>query len=136
MIKKTLFAAAMLALPAVCFVPQGATPHYVPVAQAADGDADVAKAAWAVLEKHCIECHAVGKGKHRASPIDKTTLDKLIEKKHVVPGKPDDSPVYTLMLEGAEEPMPPKRKTVRPTADEVKAIKTWIEKGAPAWPVN
>ena len=134
MIKKSLLAAAALALPAVVFAPQGAVPRYVPVANAAESD-DLARAAWAVLEKHCTPCHAEGKGKYRAAPIDKNSYQKLIDTKKLVPGKPDESPIYTTMAD-ADEPMPPKRVQVRPTADDIKAIKTWIEKGAPAWPTN
>ncbi len=147
MIKKSLLAGAILALPALALAPRGSMsgttlpsgPFYVPVAHAADADdvkeptnEELAKNAWAVLEKHCVTCHGEGKGKYRASPIDKGTLAKLIEKKHIVPGKPDESPVYTYMID-KDDPMPPKKVKERPTDEEVNSIKVWIEKGAPAW---
>jgi hypothetical protein len=138
MLKKTLLAGIILAVPALALVPHGVSPVYVPVAHAADADPkpeDLAKNAWAVFEKHCTPCHAEGKGKYRAAPIDKNSYQKLIDSKKVVPGKPDESPVYTTMAD-ADEPMPPKRVMVRPTAEEIATVKTWIEKGAPAWPTN
>lgn len=143
MIKKSLLAGAILALPALALAPRSAMlqggPLYVPIAHADDAkeptNEELAKNAWAVLEKHCIACHGEGKGKYRASPIDKGTLAKLIEKKHIVPGKPDESPVYTLMID-KDDPMPPKKVKERPTDAEVNSIKVWIEKGAPAWPTE
>jgi mono/diheme cytochrome c family protein len=148
MIKKSLLAGAILALPALALAPRGTTlqsgllqsgPLYVPVAHADDAkeptDEELAKNAWAVLEKHCTACHGEGKGKYRAAPIDKGTLSKLIEKKQIVPGKPDESPVYTLMIDH-DDPMPPKRVQVRPTEEEINSVKVWIEKGAPAWPTE
>lgn len=138
MMKKCLLAGAILALPALGLAPRGVAPAYVPIAHAADGDPkpeDLAKGAWAVLEKHCVACHGEGKGKYRAAPIDKGTYEKLVEKKLIVAGKPDESPIYTTMI-NHDEPMPPKKIQVRPTEDEIKAVKVWIEKGAPAWPVE
>lgn len=139
MIKKSLLAGVVLTLPALALAPRGPVAHYVPVAQADEKKEPTAeelgKQAWGVLEKHCTACHADGKGKHRASPIDKTTYQKLIDKKHVVPNKPDESPVYTTMI-SEDEPMPPKKVKERPTKEEIALIKTWIEKGAPAWPTE
>ncbi len=150
MIKKSLLAGAILALPALALAPRGAmlgtalqdSPFYVPVAHAEDAPApkgleaaELGGLAWAVLEQHCIACHGEGKGKNRASPIDKTTLPKLLEKGQIKPGKPDESPIYTLMA-NHDEPMPPARVMVRPSNADIKLIKLWIEKGAPSWVVE
>lgn len=147
MIKKSLLAGAILALPALALAPRGTMPQsgpfYVPVAHAADEvpapkglePAELGGLAWAVLEQHCVSCHGEGKGKYRASPIDKTTLPKLLEKGQIKPGKPDESELYTLMI-NHDEPMPPAKVTVRPSAADVKLIKLWIEKGAPTWVVE
>ena len=147
MLKHGLIAGLILAVPALALVPRGGpqSVSFVPVAQADEApkaddkkaQEELAVSAWAVMEKHCIDCHAVGKKNHRASPIDKTTYAKLIDKEHVVPGKPDESPVYTLMSSKDEDSiMPPMKVKVRPTKEEIETIKTWIEKGAPAWPVE
>jgi mono/diheme cytochrome c family protein len=145
MIKHGLIAGFILAVPALVLAPRGGqeSVRFVRVAQAdAAPTADDKKAqeelaakAWAVMEKHCISCHGVGKKNHRASPIDRTTYAKLIDKEHVVPGKPGDSPLYTYMI-SEDEPMPPLKIKERPTKEEIETIKVWIEKGAPAWQVE
>lgn len=148
--KKSLLAGAILALPALALAPRGAmlesgtlqSPLYVPIAHADDvpapkglEPAELGGLAWAVLEQHCVACHGEGKGKNRASPIDKTTLPKLLEKGQIKPGKPDESAIYTLMI-NHDEPMPPARVTVRPSNADIQTIKLWIEKGAPSWVVE
>ena len=152
MIKKSLLAGAILALPALALAPRGTTPGtlqnspiYVPVAHAATPKnrkkpedctpEELGKLAWDVMEKHCVSCHGEGKKKYRSSPIDKNTLAKLIEKKHVVPGKPDESELYTYMID-KDDPMPPENVKERPTEAEINIVKVWIEKGAPAWPAG
>ena len=139
MIKKSLLAGAILALPALALAPRGTDSVYLPVAHAQDTPAakglepvELGNLAWAVLEQHCIGCHGEGKGKYRASPIDKTTLPKLIEKGQIKQGKPDESAVYTYMIDH-DDPMPPKNVAVRPSKADVALIKVWIEKGAPSW---
>ncbi len=138
MLKHSLIAGLALAVPVLTFAPRGAEVHtnFVPIAHAADApaltDAELAGKAWDVLNKHCVSCHGEGKKNYRAAPIDKGTHAKLIEKKQVVPGKPDESELYTYMID-PDDPMPPKKVVVRPTAEEIATIKTWIEKGAPAW---
>jgi mono/diheme cytochrome c family protein len=142
MIKKSLLAGAILALPAVALAPRGADTVYVPTAHAQDTPAakglepvELGNLAWAVAEQHCISCHGEGKAKHRASPIDKTTLPKLIEKGQIKPGKPEESAFYTYMIDH-DDPMPPKNVTVRPSKADIALIKIWIEKGAPSWVVE
>ena len=146
MIKKSLLAGAILALPALALAPRGTVsqsgPFYVPIAHAEDAPAptglepaELGGLAWAVLEQHCTACHGEGKGKYRASPIDKTTLPKLLEKGQIKPGKPDESAIYTLMT-NHDEPMPPSKVMVRPSKADIAIIKLWIEKGAPTWVVE
>ena len=126
--------------------------RYVAVAsaQAAEGDADkpageapageakeatpeqLAEAAYVALEKNCASCHGAGKRLNRAAAVDRASHQKMIEEqKVVVPGKPDESSLYTLMLD-KEKPMPPARVPQKPTPEEIEAIRLWIEKGAPA----
>jgi len=148
MIKKSLLAGAILALPALALAPRGTDTAYLPIAHAADeapaAEAPVAKGleptelgnlAWAVAEQHCVNCHGEGKGKYRASPIDKTTLPKLIEKGQIKPGKAEESEFYTYMIDH-DDPMPPKNVTIRPSKADLALIKVWIDKGAPSWAVE
>lgn len=138
MLKHGLIAGLVLAVPVLAFAPRGAgvATSFVPIAHADDAaptDAELAGKAWDVLNKHCVACHGEGKAKNRAAAIDKNSYKKLVEEqKKVVPGKPDESPVYTTMIDH-DDPMPPKKVTVRPTDEEIATIKAWIEKGAPAW---
>lgn len=92
---------------------------------------ELAAAAYASLDKNCGACHGAGKRLNKKAPVDKASYQVLLDKKIVVPGKPEASPLYTLMLD-KDEPMPPARITDRPTAAEMEAIRLWIEKGAPA----
>ena len=93
---------------------------------------ELAEKAYAALEKNCSSCHGAGKRQNKAAPVDRASHSKLIENEDaVVPGQPDKSPLYTLMLD-TENPMPPKRVEQKPSVEEIEAIRLWIEKGAPA----
>ena len=140
--KHGFIAGLALAVPVLALAPRGAevSATFVPVAHAADApaltDAQLASNAFDVLNKHCQACHGEGKKQYKKAAIDKNTYKMLVEEqKKVVPGKPDESDVYTTMID-KEEPMPPKRIELRPTAEEIATIKAWIEKGAPAWPTG
>ena len=137
MTKKCLLAGIALALPALALAPRGPVASYVPMAHADEApkeptSEELAKLAWQVLDKHCTTCHAQGKKNHRAAAIDNATYQKLIDTKKLVPGKPEESPVYTLMID-PDDPMPPAKIKERPKPEEIATIKTWIEKGAPVW---
>lgn len=92
---------------------------------------ELAEHAYAALEKNCASCHGAGKRQNKAAAVDRDSYAKLMEQDVVVPGKPQESSLYTLMLD-KENPMPPKRVPQKPTAEEIEAIRLWIEKGAPA----
>jgi mono/diheme cytochrome c family protein len=92
---------------------------------------ELAAAAYASLEKNCGACHGEGKRLSRKAPVSPASYQVLLDKKLVVPGKPEESPLYTVMLD-KDNPMPPAKVTERPTAEEMEAIRVWIEKGAPA----
>jgi mono/diheme cytochrome c family protein len=92
---------------------------------------EMAEQAYAALEKNCAACHGEGKRQNKVAPVDRASHAKLIEENDVVPGKPDESPLYTRMLD-KERPMPPERVPQKPSVAEIEAIRLWIEKGAPA----
>ena len=94
--------------------------------------AELSDGAYKVLEKHCETCHGAGKRLNKVAAIDRASYDKLVNKqKKVVPGKPDESELYLLMIDH-DNPMPPKKIELRPSAEEIEAVRLWIEKGAPA----
>ena len=128
------------------FNPQSAPLRYVsiPAAHAqdaapAEGDkaaektpAELADAAYTVLEKNCNACHGAGKRLNKKAATDRASYERLVnEQKKVVAGKPDESEVYTLMIDH-DNPMPPKRIEERPSEADIEAVRLWIEKGAPA----
>jgi mono/diheme cytochrome c family protein len=114
--------------------PQELKPVNLQTDMAAGTDAapgEVAKVAYAALDKNCASCHGAGQRMNRKVPVDPASYQKLIDKKLVVPGKPDESELYTVLLD-KDNPMPPPNARQRPSAEEIEAIRLWIEKGAPA----
>lgn len=77
-----------------------------------------------VLRKHCTECHGAGKAQGR---VDVTSVAKMMTSKGkvLVPGKPDESDLYTSIT---EREMPKDRP--RPTDAELAVIRNWILGGA------
>ncbi len=97
----------------------------------ADTSADRGRAAFegkvrAILTDRCLACHAADKQK---GGLDLTQRDRAIvggeNGAAIVPGKPEDSALYEKVAAGE---MPPKNPL---TADQVEAIRGWIEAGAP-----
>lgn len=76
-----------------------------------------------IFKKDCVRCHgkdSAGEGGFQS--ID--DVNELIAKGYVVPGNPDDSPLFKKISTGA---MPPAGETPRPTATDKEVIKKWIE---------
>ncbi len=92
---------------------------------AANAQDELAKKAKAILKTHCYSCH----GEASENGFDVVLVQhRLIENKMVIPGKPEDSELYTKMRDGK---MPLAKVKLRPTAAEIDVIKKWIEAGAP-----
>lgn len=95
--------------------------------------ATAADALWAahvepLLKAHCLECHNPTKTK---SGLDLTSLQTILRGGDrgaaVIPGKPDESHLYTSLRADADPHMPPgNRKKL--ADDEVALIRQWIEK--------
>src|SRR5262245_13265314 len=83
-----------------------------------------------ILEQHCAGCHNAVK---TAGGLAITSRKALLDKRAVVPGQPDASPLYKLaaMPAGRAGAMPPGGP--RLPEDKLDALKRWIEQGA-AWP--
>ena len=82
-----------------------------------------------VLRDECLGCHKPGKAK---GGLLLTTREKMLiggdNGTSVVPGKPADSPLYQLVLEEADPHMPPKKQLGK---DQIAALQSWIQTGAP-----
>jgi formylglycine-generating enzyme required for sulfatase activity len=74
-----------------------------------------------IIEKNCLQCHSSG------SHISLASRQDMLSKELIVPGKGDDSPLFSMVDSGK---MPPGQKL---PADQIKAIHQWIQEGA-VWP--
>jgi mono/diheme cytochrome c family protein len=85
-----------------------------------------------IFRTHCLQCHGGGKGKPKG---DLRILDRdlLIAKEEIVPGKPDESELYLLVIADDDTVMPPEDQ-LRLGAGEIEAIQAWIQAGAPPFP--
>lgn len=87
-----------------------------------------------VVQQKCIGCHKAG---GRAESIPLTSYQELvggtteIGEPLIVPGKPEESLFYTVMLPAAKRIMPPKRSELGDVEFErTEAVKAWISSGA------
>ncbi len=84
-----------------------------------------------ILEARCVECHGPKKAKEdlrldTPAGIRKGSHDKVV----LVPGKPAESLIYSMAATAnKDDRMPPKGDPL--TADQLAALKRWIEAGAP-----
>ncbi len=95
-------------------------------------DADLAARAVAVFNVNCHRCH--GKDGTAEGGMN-FILDpaKLVARKKIVPGQPDQSLLFKKLSTGK---MPPAGETPRPSEADIAIVKQWIEAGAlPATPV-
>ena len=105
---------------------------------AEDGEALFVRRVWPLFQEKCLACHGNDETKIKAG-YDMRTLESAIrggesELKALVPGKPDESPLYLASTRKHDdwEPMPPKEADkLKP--EQIAWIKDWIAAGAP-WP--
>src|SRR6185295_5092201 len=85
-----------------------------------------------ILEQACATCHNAAKA---AGGLAVTSRKALLDKKSIVPGKPDASLLYKLaaMPAGRAGAMPPGGP--RLPEDKLDVLKRWIEQGA-NWPAG
>ena len=86
-----------------------------------------------VLVEHCLECHG---GKKQQGGFSLATRDLLLKGGDsgaaLVPGKPDESPLWAALAYSGDLKMPPAGKLPE---SKLEALRQWIAKGAP-WPAN
>jgi uncharacterized membrane protein len=87
-----------------------------------------------ILEGYCLRCHGGDEVKGKVNLKTKADAFKARKKGAcIVPGQPDESPLYTeLVNEDVEHRMPPaKEKQLSP--EQIATLRAWIEQGAD-WP--
>ncbi|MCE9566070.1 MAG: WD40 repeat domain-containing protein [Planctomycetes bacterium] len=92
----------------------------------ADDPKQLAASAQAVLKTHCYRCHGQD-GAIEGGINYVTDLGKLVARKKIVPNEPNASRLFRRMDDGT---MPPPGEKIRPTVEELEAIKKWIAAGA------
>ncbi|MEM7232560.1 MAG: PSD1 and planctomycete cytochrome C domain-containing protein [Planctomycetota bacterium] len=101
---------------------------------AEDVPPSVADAFWtthvkSVVETNCVRCHGTVRrkaGVDLRSPAAARRGSKKTERAIVVPGKPEESSLYRVLLPGADPHMPPGKKQLDP--ESIAAVKAWIER--------
>ena len=86
----------------------------------------LAEEAYAILDEHCSDCHNEFGYAREAFVLQH---ENMIDKKVVIEGKPEDSELYTVLVESR---MPPEEEE-RLTPQERETIQRWIIAGAPNW---
>jgi hypothetical protein len=83
-----------------------------------------------ILSKNCFPCHGPDES-HRQADLRLDDRDVAVEFGSIVPGSADDSElVRRITSNDAEERMPPAETGRRLSAEEIEAIKRWIDGGA------
>ncbi len=92
--------------------------------------ASLAEQVLAIQRAKCLDCHGPDSDKRKAKRAYPDGLDLAATvEEWVSPGKPDDSDLYLMLIDGD---MPPKDADVAPlTPAELAVYQSWIEAGAP-----
>jgi cytochrome c len=102
-------------------------------ALAAEPDPELAKQAHAILKKYCYSCHGSTfkvpgyNVLDRDSLVAKPPAGKKRKGPYLIPGKPDESPLWKRV--GIDEDMPPEDPS--PSDEEKATLRRWIAAGAP-----
>jgi hypothetical protein len=91
-----------------------------------------------IFAEHCLECHGPDKAKGGLTLTTRAgALKELESGAHgVVPGKVEESELIArLVTSEADDVMPPKKKSKRPSAREIELLKKWVASGAD-WSVH
>ncbi len=83
-----------------------------------------------ILSDRCYLCHGPDAAKREAD-LRLDDRDAAIQAGVLVPGKPEESPMYRRMLsDDPDEVMPPPGSHLTLTGEEKEAVRSWIERGA------
>jgi hypothetical protein len=84
-----------------------------------------------ILKENCLACHDT---KKKSGKYDMTSFEKLMaggsNGEQIVPGKPENSEFYTLMVTSEMRRMPPRDKGEAVPKEKAAVIAQWIKEGA------
>ncbi len=84
-----------------------------------------------ILKENCLACHDA---KKKSGKYDMTSFEKLMaggsNGEQIVPGKPENSEFYTLMVTSDQRRMPPRDKGEAVPKEKAAVIAQWIKEGA------
>jgi len=86
---------------------------------------DFARDVAPLLQGQCLQCHRVN-----GKAFSLATRQAALDRKVLIPGKPDGSSLFTTVRDGSMPPGGPKL-----TAGQADTLRQWIEQGAP-WPAD
>lgn len=84
-----------------------------------------------IFQRHCYACHKYDVAKGGIKILHHRLLTTV--RKVVIPGQPESSELYHLLLSTDESRMPPPPKQ-RLSPGEIDTIRQWIQEGAPPFP--
>jgi formylglycine-generating enzyme required for sulfatase activity len=96
---------------------------------------DFAKEVQPILEMNCVSCHSGDKAEGGFDLSNRETAFKGASEPAIVPGKPDDSPLYKLTTVSKDDStlMPPAKKGGPLDKKSIEILRLWIAEGA-KWP--
>jgi serine/threonine-protein kinase len=99
-----------------------------------DSPAQLAAQVKDIFRMHCWECHG---GTSKKSGLDIFDHARMLKKETVIPGKPEDSPLFSRVSAPDTDGsiMPPKGQP-RLSPDEIARVRQWISIGAPVYPAD
>lgn len=84
-----------------------------------------------ILKENCLACHDA---KKKSGKYDMTSFEKIMaggaNGEQIVPGKPQESEFYNLMVTAEQRRMPPRDKGEAVPKDKAEVISRWIKEGA------
>jgi hypothetical protein len=89
-----------------------------------------------ILKEYCLRCHGGEKVKGKFDLKTRTLAfkgGKNSEGMGIVPGKPQESSLYTRMVDPDEDSHMPPAKDRQPSKEQIELIRRWIAEGA-NWP--
>src|SRR6266702_1445388 len=114
-----------------CFLSVFICVHLWPLSSSAGADdtAALARKAQDIFKTNCYRCNGQD-GTVEGGLNYVLDFKTLVARKKVIPGDAGKSRLFK-RLTSDDNPMPPEEEKVRPSKDDVAAIKQWIEAGAP-----